>query len=76
MLTVYGLQGTRRPHSVAMGKMPQSVVEDEIHPKAQTKLSPQCLEVSGPNLYSTPIFIAYFSKGGDEDEEPLCPACH
>lgn len=39
-------QGKRRPFSVSAGYMPQSVVEEEIHPRARTKLSPQCLEVS------------------------------
>ncbi|KAF8501939.1 hypothetical protein JB92DRAFT_2974861 [Gautieria morchelliformis] len=37
--------GIRRPYSIAAGTMPQSVIEDEIHPKAREKLSPQCLEV-------------------------------
>ncbi|KAF8505074.1 monooxygenase [Hysterangium stoloniferum] len=37
--------GKRRPFSVTAGSMPQSVVEEEIHPRARAKLSPQCLEV-------------------------------
>ncbi|GJJ07823.1 hypothetical protein Clacol_002028 [Clathrus columnatus] len=39
------INGKRRPFSVSAGYMPQSVVEEEIHPRAFAKLSPQCLEV-------------------------------
>ncbi|KAF8590263.1 hypothetical protein K439DRAFT_174726 [Ramaria rubella] len=37
--------GKRHPYSVSTGSMAESVIRDEIHPRAQTKLSPQCLDV-------------------------------
>lgn len=42
--------------------MAHTVIEDEIHPRARAKLSPQCLEVSRPVLAFQPHMGHQFSK--------------